>query len=94
MKNPKTVKYFVTTYLSDGIISNRVEVSKTQFDKQYKEVLRQYSQQEKDSEFEVQMDTYVNEYDTYYSRTVSFSYSICALDFTILTCKENYHFTK
>lgn len=94
MKKPKTEKYFITTYLSDGIVSSRMEVSKTVFNKQFDDVLKQYIHQEKDSEFEVSKDTYLYDRDTYFERTIAFSYSICSLDFTVLTCKDNYCFTK
>ena len=93
-KSKKNIKYYITTYLSDGIVTNRLEVSKTVFNKQYNDVLKQFIHQEKDSEFEVSMNTYIDERDTYFVKTTSFSYSICALDFTVLTCKENYYFTK
>lgn len=94
MKKLKTEKYFITTYLSDGIVSNQMEVSKTTYNKQYKDVMNQYAHQEKDSEFEVSMDTYIDDYETYIVKTISFSYSICSLDFTVMTCKANYYFTK
>lgn len=47
MTKVKTEKYFITTYLSDGIVTNKMEVSKTTFNKQYNDVMRQYYAQEK-----------------------------------------------
>ena len=85
-------KYYITTFLSDSIIHSRIEVSKAEFHKQFDEVMQQYK--EKDSEFEVDMSTYMNSDDTQISKTVEFSYSICSVAFTITTCKEGYCFRK
>lgn len=90
----KTVKYYITAYLSDGIISSKMEVSKTKFDKQYKSVLDQFNNQITDSEFEVDKSIYVHDYETYTAEIISFSYSICSLDFTTLVCKDGYYFKK
>ena len=95
MAKVKTEKYFINNYLSDGVVYNRMEVSKTVFNKQYKQVLEQYQQQEDlENEFAVEMDTLLDDKGTYFEKRVSFSWSICAIDFVTLTCKENYHFTK
>ena len=94
MSKVKTEKYFITTYLSDGIITNRMEVSKTTFNKRFNDILKQYHNQETDNEFSVEQNMYCNSYETYLERTTSFSWSICSLDFTLLTCKDGYHFTK
>ena len=72
----KTEKYFITSYLSEGIVTAQVEVSKTKFNAVYKEVMKQFNNQEKDSEFEVSMDTYFNDAEKFVEKTVSFSYSI------------------
>lgn len=90
----KKEKYFITSYLSDGIITARLEVSKTKFNKLYSEVVKQFNIQETDSEFTVEMRTYFNEAEKLIRKVVSFSYSINAIDFEVITCKEGYCFSK
>lgn len=96
MKQAKTVKYFINSYLSDSVVSNQMEVSKTVFDKQFKQVVEKYQNQEtvKDDEFHVDMDTWHFDHDTYTEEKVSFVYSICSIDFVKLICKDGYHFKK
>ena len=86
----KTEKYFITSYLSDGIVAAQVEVSKTKFNTVYKDVMKQFNNQEKDSEFEVEMDTYFNDNEKFIEKVVSFSWSINSIDFKVITCKEGY----
>ena len=84
----KTEKYFITSYLSDRIVAAQVEVSKTKFNAVYKDVMKQFNNQEKDSEFEVEMDTYFNDNEKFIEKVVSFSSSINSIDFKVITCKE------
>lgn len=94
MSKLKTVKYFINSYLSDGVVSNQMEVSKTIFDKQFKQVVEKYHNQEtvKDDEFHVDMNIWHFDCGTYTKESVSFSFSICSIDFVKLICKEGYHF--
>ena len=87
------VKYFITTYLSDSIIVNKVQVSKKVFTKQYNDVMEQYNNQVKPSEFEVEKNLWHQDYGNYTGETTQFTYSICGLYFTVLTCKDGYCFT-
>ena len=89
----KTTKYMINSYLSDSVVTSKVEVSKTKFSKVLSETQRQFlSQEDKDGEFYVNIDNYFYDYPTYTEKRVSFSYSICAIDFVILECKQGYHF--
>lgn len=91
----KTVKYMINSYLSDSVVTSKIEVSKTKFDKALKEALNQYNAQEdKKNEFTVEMDTWFKDYETYTEKRISFTYSICAIDFVVLMCKEGYHFKR
>lgn len=92
MAKVKTEKYYINTYLSDSIVHTKLEVNRRVFDKQFKETLRQYQQQESGDEFHVDMDTYLTEYHTYIIKRVVFSYGICSIDYVTMTCKEGYHF--
>lgn len=93
-KKVKKVKYFITTYLSDGIITNKIEVCERVFNKQLNDVLKQANTQPEDTEFTVNKDIWLHDYDTYTEHTTSFNWSICSLDFTVLTCKEGFCFIK
>ena len=89
----KTIKYMINSYLSDSVVTSNIEVSKTKFNKTFDETMKRYeAQEDKDGEFYVDMTNYYHEYPTYTEKRVSFSYSICAIDFVILECKEGYHF--
>ena len=94
MKKPKTVKYFINSFLSESTVGNVMEVSKTVFEKQYNQVIDQYMKQENSDEFYVDKDIYVLDCGTYTKVTTSFSYGICSIDFVKLVCKEGYHFRK
>ena len=94
MKARKTDLYIIATYLNDGILASKIEVSKIKFDKAVKDALKQYNNQESDSEFYVKLDTRCYDRGNYIESITEYTAGISYLCFIHVACKDGYVFGK